>query len=372
MTFAVHRSAQPTRANAARRSAATTRKAVSTRSPPTGACSQSAACRSPKQAASLPHSHDEIDSDRPGRGGGPARAAARSTPAPRSSPVGRASAAWSPAAPCWPRTGTGTRTSRLDGHLDRRKAATSGSRRSPRPACWPRSASTPPARHLPEHPALHRGRRRDRHADPRPAPAGARDLRDRRGGGGVAHRRNGQRLVRGDRRTPGDVAHVELSPGGANVLRGKTGAHTNHFLEPPQRGTRHHGGRVPDDPPAPRDGHTEPLLEALRSHDGHPKGVCRHVDDRPVGRSDGDGRLGRHEPREAAPARRRRPAVHARAHRAHAAAVSSSVGSHRQHRGNRQRPDDHAQREPDRDVPTSTSSIFTPMNARMNARPWVR
>src|SRR4051794_8989546 len=35
---------------------------------------------------------------------------------------------------------------------------------------------------------------------------------------------------------PKDVASVELSPGGANVIRGAVGAHTNHFLEPPRRG----------------------------------------------------------------------------------------------------------------------------------------
>ena len=50
--------------------------------------------------------------------------------------------------------------------------------------------------------------------------------------------------------TPGDVATVELSPGGANVIRGAVGAHTNHFLIAPKAG-----------------------------HDGHPKGVCRHRDD---------------------------------------------------------------------------------------------
>jgi isopenicillin-N N-acyltransferase-like protein len=77
--------------------------------------------------------------------------------------------------------------------------------------------------------------------------------------------------------TPGDVAHVELSPGGANVLRGKTGAHTNHFLEPPPRGSD-----TTDSPTTLQRLETvrrAPLLDALRSHDGHPKGVCRHVDE---------------------------------------------------------------------------------------------
>jgi isopenicillin-N N-acyltransferase-like protein len=79
--------------------------------------------------------------------------------------------------------------------------------------------------------------------------------------------------------TPGDVAHVELSPGGANVLRGKTGAHTNHFIEPPKRGTDTMVGTSPTTLQRLETVKRAPLLDALRSHDGHPKGVCRHVDD---------------------------------------------------------------------------------------------
>jgi len=78
--------------------------------------------------------------------------------------------------------------------------------------------------------------------------------------------------------TPGDVATVELSPGGANVLRGRTGAHTNHFLEPPPRG---HDTNVETSATTLQRLETvksQPLLEALRSHEGHPKGVCRHLD----------------------------------------------------------------------------------------------
>jgi isopenicillin-N N-acyltransferase-like protein len=76
---------------------------------------------------------------------------------------------------------------------------------------------------------------------------------------------------------PGDVATVELSPGGPSVVRG--GFHTNHFLVPPPSGS---------DSGLPESESTElrldvirrlPLLEALRSHDGHPWGVCRHGDD---------------------------------------------------------------------------------------------
>src|SRR5690349_16832309 len=35
---------------------------------------------------------------------------------------------------------------------------------------------------------------------------------------------------------PNDVASIELNPGGANVIRGPVGAHTNHFLVAPRSG----------------------------------------------------------------------------------------------------------------------------------------
>ncbi len=79
--------------------------------------------------------------------------------------------------------------------------------------------------------------------------------------------------------TPGDVAHVELNPGGANVLRGAIGAHTNHFLQAPKAGTDVMATESPTTHQrlaVTKSG--EPLLDILRSHDGHPKGVCRHVD----------------------------------------------------------------------------------------------
>jgi isopenicillin-N N-acyltransferase-like protein len=78
--------------------------------------------------------------------------------------------------------------------------------------------------------------------------------------------------------TAGDVASVELSPGGPNVIRGSVGAHTNHFLEPPRKGR----DTVPEESPStiPRLEvvRSQPLLDALRSHESHPKGVCRHLD----------------------------------------------------------------------------------------------
>ncbi len=78
--------------------------------------------------------------------------------------------------------------------------------------------------------------------------------------------------------TPNDVASVELSPGGANVIRGHVGAHTNHFLQAPRRGH----DTVPADSPStiPRLEvvRTQPLLDALRDHSSGPKSVCRHVD----------------------------------------------------------------------------------------------
>lgn len=78
--------------------------------------------------------------------------------------------------------------------------------------------------------------------------------------------------------TPGDFAHVELSPGGANVLRGAVGAHTNHFIAPPKAGTDVMGPESPTTHQRLEVVRNEPLLDALRSHDGHPNGVCRHVD----------------------------------------------------------------------------------------------
>jgi isopenicillin-N N-acyltransferase-like protein len=78
--------------------------------------------------------------------------------------------------------------------------------------------------------------------------------------------------------TPNDVASVELSPGGANVIRGAVGAHTNHFLEPPRRGADVVPEESPSTIPRLEVVRTQPLLDALRSHESHPKGVCRHLD----------------------------------------------------------------------------------------------
>ncbi|HEY6890913.1 MAG TPA: C45 family peptidase, partial [Solirubrobacter sp.] len=78
--------------------------------------------------------------------------------------------------------------------------------------------------------------------------------------------------------TPNDVASVELSPGGANVIRGTVGAHTNHFLEPPRRGEDVVPEESPSTIPRLEVVRTQPLLDALRSHESHPKGVCRHLD----------------------------------------------------------------------------------------------
>jgi isopenicillin-N N-acyltransferase like protein len=78
--------------------------------------------------------------------------------------------------------------------------------------------------------------------------------------------------------TAGDVASVELSPGGANVIRGATATHTNHFLVAPRAGV----DVMPDSSPSthPRLDviRREPLEAALRSHAGLPNAVCRHVD----------------------------------------------------------------------------------------------
>jgi len=79
--------------------------------------------------------------------------------------------------------------------------------------------------------------------------------------------------------TPGDVAHVELNPGGANVIRGAVGAHTNHFIEPPKKGTDVMATESPTTHQRLEIVRQQPLLDALRDHTGHPKGVCRHVDE---------------------------------------------------------------------------------------------
>ncbi len=73
--------------------------------------------------------------------------------------------------------------------------------------------------------------------------------------------------------TPGDVATIELSPGGANVIRGAVGAHTNHFLVAPKAGHDTMPEESPNTIPRLQTVRDQPLLDALRSHDGHPKGV---------------------------------------------------------------------------------------------------
>jgi isopenicillin-N N-acyltransferase-like protein len=78
--------------------------------------------------------------------------------------------------------------------------------------------------------------------------------------------------------TPGDVATVELSPGGASVLRAATGVHTNHFLVPPRAARDTLVERSPNTLARLDVARSLPWEEALRSHDGHPNSVCRHVD----------------------------------------------------------------------------------------------
>ena len=77
---------------------------------------------------------------------------------------------------------------------------------------------------------------------------------------------------------PGDVASVELNPGGANVIRGQVGAHTNHFLQAPHAGHDTTPEESPSTLPRLEVERSQPLLDALRNHESHPKGVCRHVD----------------------------------------------------------------------------------------------
>ena len=113
-----------------------------------------------------------------------------------------------------------------------------------------------------------------------------------------------------------------------------------------------------------------PLLDALRSHAGHPNGVCRHLD-------------------ESLPWAEQIVTVasvvmNLAALRFHVASgqpcthehvqitlpmQTSSVGSQRYQRGDDQRQDDHASDTQIGTCQMSISSIFTPMNARMNASP---
>lgn len=76
---------------------------------------------------------------------------------------------------------------------------------------------------------------------------------------------------------PGEVATVELSPGGASVVRG--GFHTNHFLAPPPAGRDTGVEESPSTELRLDVIRRQPLRDALRSHEGHPFGVCRHVDE---------------------------------------------------------------------------------------------
>jgi isopenicillin-N N-acyltransferase-like protein len=70
--------------------------------------------------------------------------------------------------------------------------------------------------------------------------------------------------------TPGELATVELSPGGANVVG--DGTHTNHFLAPPPAGD----DVIESGSSRPRLDAIRvlPMREALRSHP-----VCQHVDE---------------------------------------------------------------------------------------------
>ena len=168
---------------------------------------------------------------------------------------------------------------------------------------------------------------------------------------------------------PGDVATVELSPGGANVLRGSVGAHTNHFLEPPQARPRHDGLREHDAAARGRPQRAAARRAALPRR-APERRLPPSRREPAVGRAGRHRRVGRDEPRRAALPRRGRPALHARARADHAAARLLPVGSQRYQRGDR--PASRRSRASDSQIGTcqmSISSIFTPMNARMNASP---
>lgn len=62
------------------------------------------------------------------------------------------------------------------------------------------------------------------------------------------------------------------------MIKPQQGAHTNHFLVLPRRGT----DIMATDSPTTHERlsvvRAQPLLDALRDHGGHPRGVCRHTD----------------------------------------------------------------------------------------------
>ena len=115
--------------------------------------------------------------------------------------------------------------------------------------------------------------------------------------------------------SPGSLLAVELSPGGATVLRPDADGwliHTNHFLVPPaagvdeaEEGTRLRRARLLE---LARAG-TAPE-EALTSHLPEEQPVCRHGDDtRAMGRPDPDAAHAADRPRRAIVRARHRPAL---------------------------------------------------------------
>ena len=73
---------------------------------------------------------------------------------------------------------------------------------------------------------------------------------------------------RGDRRHPRRRRDASSShPGGANVIRGSVGAHTNHFLEPPRAGRDMMPEESPSTIPRLEVVRRQPLLDALSNHE---------------------------------------------------------------------------------------------------------
>ena len=280
MTFAVHRSAEPTEPSAVKRSAARRRRHPHTIARLPADVRRATASNDPGARSSSRSTRGDRR-DRPRARTSTRTSSARSTPAPRSS-AAPTSAASSRGGACWPRTGTGTRTCRARTRdLDRRargrlvRDADRG-----RHAGQDRPQQRGPRR-LPEHPP--HDRRRRHWTAPRSTSCCAASLadcqtvdeaielltaatRDRllRGDRGHARRRRAASSSRPAARTSSAAASAPTPTTSSSRRQARPG---------------HDADRVPDARSrAWRPSAASRCSTRCADHDGQPKGVCRHVD----------------------------------------------------------------------------------------------